>query len=159
MSREWKSKSQLGEVWNPKQDANGAPKFVAEVDDYIDGVYMDRKDGIGQYNSTVYNIKGEGGKMYAVWGDTVLNGEMNKYKFGTFLRIKFAGRKRKKDVKETVAITDKNSFWNWEVMYDASQSGGEVSAADVNDAISAPSLAPNTTSAMAPPAGDDDLPF
>lgn len=158
--RKWGSKSQLGEVWDPKKNADGTVKSTALDSDYLDGIYMDRKEGIGQYNSTVHNIQDDNGKLWAVWGDTVLNKEMEKYKFGTYMRIKFEGRKYKKDAKAGSPYSNTNSFWHWNVMYDENQSGGEVSAADVNDAISAPSLAPVTTNAaMAPSAGDSGLPF
>lgn len=159
--RSFKSKSELGEVWDPKKNPDGTPRFVAEESDYLDGLYMDRKTGIGQYNSTVHNIQDDNGKLWAIWGDTVLNKEMEKYKFGTYMRIKFEGRKGKKDNKPGVVLNDKNSFWHWNVMYDENQSGGEVSAADVNDAISAPSLAPTANNnAMAQSAGGDSpLPF
>lgn len=158
MSRNWKSKSQLGTVWNPKVDANGAPRFEATEEDFIEGTYVDRKDNVGQYNSTVYNIQSDDGEIQAVWGDTVLNGEMNKYKFGMYLKIKFAGRKRKKDVKDSVPMNDKNSFWNWEVFYDDS-TGEPVSANDVNDAISTPSLTPGNNSLGDSNGSTDDLPF
>ncbi len=159
--RNWKSKSQLGEVWDPKKNADNTARFIASKDDYIDGVYMDRKEGIGQYNSTVHNVQDDSGKLIAIWGDTVLNKEMEKYKFGTYMRIKFEGRKAKKDTKEGVALTDKNSFWHWNVMYDENQSGGEVSAADVNDSISAPAMAPEANPFQAVPSEMDKgpLPF
>lgn len=145
----YKSRSDLGTTWNPKKDEAGNPRYVATEDDYIEGVYVDRKDNIGQYNSTVYNIEKPDGSIIAVWGDTVLDKEMDKYKFREFIKIKFEGRALKKDVKAGSAFTDKNSFWTWKVYVDESYTpGASASAESAHDSIQPPVIS-----------NSDSLPF
>jgi len=115
---EWESTKGSGNSWNPTKDEDGDPRTEATPEDYLDGYYVDKKENVGQYNATVYTLQKEDGEKVDVWGTTALNGEMDKVRMGSFIRIKWLG---KLPTKAGALIPEKkrkstDSFHSWEVL-------------------------------------------
>jgi hypothetical protein len=109
-----------GQSWNPKVNADGSPKMEALETDYLDGYYASRRDGVGQYNSTVVTIQKDNDERVDVFCDTVLGGEMDKVRLGQYVRIQYKGKKLKKAAlnKAPGALRDTDYFNDWEVFVD-----------------------------------------
>lgn len=148
----------FGQNWNPKKDAEGNERHEATDADFVLGYYVKKEDGVGKHGSTVHQLESEEGIKISIWGDTVLNAHFDKVKLGSFVKVKWEGRRRKKDVKESAPITDKNSFNDWDIrvhktkVYEGLAEGSPL----FNEKET---KAPVTNKAMAQEQVNDDLPF
>lgn len=162
----FKSTKGSGVTWNPTQDADGNKRTKATKDDILDGYYVGMKTDVGENNSNVYTITKEDGSDVDVWGTTVLNNELAKIPFGTFIRIQWHGRKYKKQFENSKAeFTSKNSFHDFEVFVDDETprlTSGLKGAAQQNDAEKTPANVQKGAVAgksFAAKEEDDSLPF
>ncbi len=57
----------------------------------VQGVYEERRDGVGQHQSTVYGIRTEQHGLLNVWGTTLLDDLMGKIPTGNEVRIERTG--------------------------------------------------------------------
>ena len=157
-----------GDLWNPTKDAEGDPRQVTK-DDYLDGYYVDRKDGIGEHNSIIYTIQKADGSRVGVWGTKVLNDEMEKQRRGSFIRIQWLGKKLTKAgaIKPEKKRQSTDSFHDWEVFVDNSVKALDVHVSEGEKAFS-PADKPaklstsqnGATSSERPTVeAEDDLPF
>lgn len=111
-----------GNIWNPTKDADGNPREVADENDYIEGIYVDKKEGIGRNDANIYTIEKEDGSRYDVWGTTSLNGEFGKIRLGSTVKIQWHGKKLTKSG-EKVPVKQRqstDSFHDYEVFVDDS---------------------------------------
>jgi hypothetical protein len=120
--RKWTStKGQgSGKTWDPKKDDEGNVRVEATDNDFLEGFYFKRTDGVGQYKSTVVVIQDDQGVNTDVWCDTVLKGEMDKQRIGSYLRLQWLGRRVKKSSEHKLPKQRKNDdfFNDWEVFVD-----------------------------------------
>lgn len=92
----FKSTKGSGNIWDPRKDETGAKRTVATENDFIDGYYVSMKEGVGMHKSNVYSLRTTEGKDMEVWGSTVIDGEMEKIRLGTMIRIKWLGYQESK---------------------------------------------------------------
>lgn len=159
MSRNFKSKKGSGDVWNPKIMPDGETKLEADDNDFIDGTYVEKKENVGEYKSTVYVLeKEETGDEVSVWGNAVLNDQFKNIPVGSFIRIKYLGGKLKKRVPvgEKFSEKKKNFYFDWEVFVDEDSKPAPAAAQPRN---MAPALQPQNDAASFNNAEEDSLPF
>lgn len=123
-----------GESWNPKANKDKVPYAPAErtfdatvqpdhkTKDILIGYFVDKREGVGQHLSTVHTfiVKDEQGqytKKVDVWGDTVLNKEIEKVPaMNILVKLEWLGQGVKKGMKEG----QKGAGFNkWDVGYKA----------------------------------------
>lgn len=115
----FKSTKGSGNVWNPKKDSDGNERVEAKPSDFLDGFYVDRRDGVGEFNSSVFTFRNkETDEETDVWGDTVLTSELDKIRLGKYVRVQWHGKKFKKAFQNAKTFTQTNSFHDWEVFVD-----------------------------------------
>lgn len=126
--RNYVSEKGSGNVWNPKVNPDGSPKAKATDADILEGFYIARKDGVGQYSSSVITIQDDNDVKHDVWLDTTLKGEIDKKKFGQWLCLQWLGKKLKKssESKPKPSLRDTDYFHNWEVFVDVDQKPMEI---------------------------------
>jgi hypothetical protein len=181
---EWESTKGSGSSWNPKQDDEGIMYAPAErvydatkqpnhaEKDILVGYYIDKRDGIGQYNSSVITVveKSTGTKK-DVWLDTVLAKELDKVpSMNILVKLEWLGTKLKKDKKEG----QKGATFNaWDVKYNSKDvyQGGAPVPNVASEAQQSKSVPESTPAKPAPVKGakmnvdevsgedTDDLPF
>lgn len=57
----------------------------------IEGVYVNKREGAGKYNSKIYYIDTGNDGIKMVWGSTVLDEKMNSINQGNYVRITLTG--------------------------------------------------------------------
>jgi hypothetical protein len=139
-------------TWNPGKGIPRHETAESRKNAYLIGHFIGKKEGIGKYNSTIYNIKLEKvgnekdldgpaseGDTVEVWGSGALDYKMREISVGEKIMIKWEGKKQKED-------SNDNPFHAYEVFRDTksepiavSESVPENQAADMDE--------------------DDDLPF
>lgn len=67
--------------WNPEKTG-----------DSIEGIYISKKEKVGENDSVVYNIRQEDGNVISVWDCVVLSSKMALLEFGTDIRIEYLGK-------------------------------------------------------------------
>lgn len=132
--------------FDPKDDANNI----------MEGYYIERADIPGKDNKTfavhkIHEVMPDGslGTIWGVSGGMVLDERMENITLGSFVQIKYAGRKHKKGIPVTNAFSQTNSFHLWETAIDSNaipyqQISGKAIAAP---AAAKPSNPPAATSA------------
>lgn len=63
-----------------------------EVNDEVRGSYVDMRQGVGQYNQTVYTIQKEDGSHITVSGNAGIDRAMVKIPLGSEVKIVYLGR-------------------------------------------------------------------
>lgn len=119
-----KASSDIKNVWDPRANEKNSFYFEATNDqvNIIDGYIVDVDHGVGIHNSTVWKMHevlpdGKLGEIWAIWGDKVLNGELEKVTLGAFIRVQYKGKKFPKG-KEQQNFTKNNSYHIWDVFVD-----------------------------------------
>lgn len=122
--------------FDPKDDENNI----------MEGYYIERADIPGKDNKTftvhkVHEVLKDGslGTVWGVSGGMVLDERMENIEIGSFVQIKYAGRKHKKGIPVTNAFSQTNSFHMWETAIDRNaipykQLTGKTLAQPVNNA-------------------------
>lgn len=128
---DWESGNGSGNTWNPKQNADKIPYAPADrvydatkqpdhaEKDILIGHWIDKREGIGQYNSDVITVVSQkDGKKYDVWLDTVLGKELEKVpSMNILVRLEWLGTKLKDKMKEG----QKGATFNaWDVKWKSS---------------------------------------
>ena len=75
--------TELPEVWKPEKEG-----------DYIEGVYIKKKEKTGPNKSNLYVLEVAGEKK-AVWGSKVLDDKMDDVEIGDLIRITYKGEEKK----------------------------------------------------------------
>ena len=142
--------------YDPKDDANNI----------MEGYYIERADIPGKDNKTfavhkIHEVLPDGsmGQVWGVSGGMVLDERMENIPLGSFVQVKYAGRKHKKGIPVTNAFSQTNSFHMWETAIDKnaipySQLTGKTVTAGAPAATGAApknsTVPANTTNATAP---------
>lgn len=69
------------------------------IGDSIQGIYIEKEENVGQYNSNLYTLKNKDGEI-KFWGSTVLDNLMEKVPFGREVRITYMGKQPSKTGKQ-----------------------------------------------------------
>lgn len=150
------------DVWNPTKDKEGDSRTEATPDDYLIGYYIDKKEGVGQNDSTVFTVERKSdGKRLSVWGTRILVDEMDKVRIGSLVKITWLGKKLTKAgaLKPEKKRTSTDSYHAWEVgvsKNDTSRIGGAAQNVTPPPAKAKEATASNQ---VAPPAEEEELPF
>lgn len=78
------------------------------VGESIQGKYIDKEEGVGQFKSNLYTVRTQEGEI-KVWGSTVLDNLMEKVPLSSEVKIIFQGKKPSK--------AGKNPWKDYKVMY------------------------------------------
>lgn len=70
-------------LWNPQT-----------VGDELEGMYVDKKTGVGSNNSNIYTVQTEDGKFVAFWGTSVIDSNFARIPLGAGVKIVFQGKVR-----------------------------------------------------------------
>lgn len=63
-----------------------------EANNTLEGLYIEKKEGVGENRSTVYTIENaKDNKKYDMWGSTVIDNKMKAVDEGNEVRIVFKG--------------------------------------------------------------------
>lgn len=98
MSQEWKEAKEMlypAVRWEAETDADTAEKTVY-LGEAVQGLYIDKKDGLGANNSTIYTIEVPNVGKVGVWGSQVLDARMKQIVIGSEVRITFLGLQKAK---------------------------------------------------------------
>lgn len=79
------------------------------VGESIQGRYIDKEEGVGQFKSNLYTIKTQKGEEIKFWGSTVLDNLLEKVPLSCEVKIIFQGKKPSK--------SGKNPYKDYKVMY------------------------------------------
>lgn len=152
---EWKKAGEAAPTWDPSKDENGALLLEPIAGkSTLEGLFVERKDNVGQHGKSVAVIETEEGIRKSVWLDTVLEEKFNNIKVGYEVKIEFKGRKKKKaaENKHPSALDKKTDYYKiWDVFYKEPEGGVK----------SQPTQQAQVSNAVAPSSGDEDdgMPF
>ena len=123
-------KVELGSAWKP--EAAG---------DEVGGVYVGKKEHVGENDSNMYTLQQPDGSVQDVWGSTVIDGQMRQVTIGSEVRIVFLGTKD--------SPKRKGKYYNdYEIFFRAAPMQSAKTTADQ----STPEKAP-----LPEPKGDDEI--
>ena len=141
-STPWKPMAveQNGFHFDPKDEENNTMEGY-----YIERADLPGKDGKSFTVHKVHEVLKDGslGQIWGVSGGMVLDERMESAPVGSFIQIKYAGRKHKKGIPVTNAFSQTNSFHMWEV-------GIDKNAVPYNQVAGAKSVTQHTNSTPAP---------
>ena len=60
--------------------------------DSVEGFYLAMQEDVGKYKSNAYKLESKGGERWLVFGNNVLDDQMQFAKFGDLIRIVFKGK-------------------------------------------------------------------
>lgn len=101
-----KSGGELNPAWNSTEDGS----IVLKKGDTLEGLLVDKKTNVGQFDKTVYTVEKKGGDKMDVWGSAVLERGLNPLPIGTLVRLTYLGKEKAKSG---------GSYHNYEIEYDA----------------------------------------
>lgn len=175
MSRTMTSTRGSGNTWDPTVDAEKNPKEEALPTDFLEGYYVGRKDGVGEYGATVITIETEEGERFDHFLRTSVKEEIAKVRYGTFIKIQWHGMKLKKaakdkspkQLKSTDYFHDFEVFVDWDgPLHPQFANGGGTGVAAQGTTNSTPATVGKAAPATNTPepeftgeAPEDDLPF
>ncbi len=89
MTQEEKAKDNTWKEVNPEI----SDMWDCEKDKTIQGVYVAKKENVGENNSNVYVLT-VGNTKVGVWGSVVLDGRFEQIKQGSEVKIEYLGKKK-----------------------------------------------------------------
>ncbi len=76
--------------WTPEpKNSDDKSVFMGEV---IQGLYKNKKTGVGQNSSNIYEIQLPDGQLVGVWGSKLLDGRFEEIEIGMEVRLTYLGR-------------------------------------------------------------------
>ena len=119
--------------------------FLGEA---VQGFYVNKRNNVGQNESSVYELKLENGELVSFWGSDLLDGKFAEIPLGSSVRVTFLGIAQPKTPKG-------RAYQNFRVEYDDSVRAPMKEVGHPADQV-APSTAtaPSAPVAPAAPAGD-----
>lgn len=97
------------EVRNEEEEKEPVKMWEPDtVGEFIQGIYIDREEDVGQFKSNLYSVKTDTGEV-KFWGSTVLDSLMEKVPLSSEVRITFQGKKPSKK--------GKKAWKDYKVMY------------------------------------------
>lgn len=113
--------------WDPRATEKNGFHFKAGDDknNVMEGYYVEKADIMGKENKTfavhkIHEVLSDG-TMGTIWGTSggmVLDERMDNVPIGSFIRLEYTGRKHKKGIPPTNAMSQTNSFHTWDVKID-----------------------------------------
>ena len=91
-----------GDIWDPTKGPAGADgkatvRTEANEKDFIIGWFLGYEEGQGRdKNSRIYRIQPDEGDQKSVWGCMILDEQMDKITIGSYVMIKWLGKKQPK---------------------------------------------------------------
>ncbi len=85
---DWKQVNNKGgnsEAWKPEKEG-----------EEVSGIYVDRRENVGPYNSTIHTLQKEDGTQAAIFGSAVLNDNFSKISFGDSVKVVYTGKTKNK---------------------------------------------------------------
>ena len=73
-----------------------AKDVILQIGDAVEGRYIDKIEGIGDNNSTVYVLEEKDGSKTGVWSSTVLDNRFKRIAIGKMLRVEYIGKEKGK---------------------------------------------------------------
>jgi hypothetical protein len=67
--------------------------WPSEAGNVLNGVYEAKKEDVGPNHSTIYNVRGDDGLLYAIWSTSILEEKFVNVPFGTPLNVQYLGLK------------------------------------------------------------------
>lgn len=116
--------------------------FLGEA---VQGFYVNKRNNVGQNESSVYELKLDNGELVSFWGSDLIDGKFAEIPLGSSVRVTFLGIAQPKTPKG-------RAYQNFRVEYDDSvrapmKEVGHPADAPVAQAPSAPATAPAGDSA------------
>ena len=126
-----------------------------EAGQSIEGFYVKKSENCGtKQDSNIFSLKTEKGESLSFWGTKVLDDQMEKVEFGSYVKIDYLGKLKAK--------TGGMSYHAFEVFVDASTAGVTQAPAAAPKAAASPvaaKQAPKAAVASDDPFGDDEDPI
>lgn len=72
------------------KNADQAEKTVY-MGDAVQGFYVNRREGVGQNGSNVYELKLPDGQLVSIWGSALLDGKFKEIPLGCEVRVEYLG--------------------------------------------------------------------
>jgi hypothetical protein len=72
------------------KNADQAEKTVYKGDS-IQGFYVNKRTGVGQNDSNVYEIELAGGELVSMWGSALIDGKFDEIPMGCEVRVEYLG--------------------------------------------------------------------
>jgi hypothetical protein len=155
------------EKWDPRATESNGFHFKAgdDANNVLEGYYVEAAELEGKANAdgkkssfTVHKIHevlkdGSMGKVWGTSGGKVLDESMEKITIGSYVRVEYTGKRRKKDVPPANHISQTNSYHTWNVGVDKNAipynqlpgSKGIDASVAKNASASTPASAPDNT--------------
>lgn len=135
------AKEQMGEMLRWTAEPKKPDEKTIYLGDVVNGWYVNKKTGVGQNESNVYEIKLKDGRLVSMWGSSLLDGKFDEVPLGSEVRITYLGIAQPKTPKG-------RAYQNFKVEFD------KDSRAPMNEAgqASAPAAAAPTAPATPAPA-------
>jgi hypothetical protein len=77
-------------MWQ-KASSDLAPTWEKAAQKTVQGVLVDKREHVGQFDSSVFTIEQEGGKKVAVWAKGILEQQIKPMLIGTMVKITWKG--------------------------------------------------------------------
>lgn len=94
---------------NPNEDDNSIIWDPQNEGDFIEGIYVEKEEEVGNFNSNMYHFNSDG-QIIKVWGSTVLDGLMKKVGLNSKVMIKYGGIKGKKNKYKTFRVFEDENY-------------------------------------------------
>lgn len=65
-----------------------------ETDKEFVGVFLEKREHIGDNDSNVYVFEGEDNKTYGIWGNSILDSRLKNIQVGEEVKIEYLGKKK-----------------------------------------------------------------
>lgn len=80
-----------------KASSDLAPSWDKEKQKTVEGCITEKKEHVGQYDSTVVTVEQKGGEKVAVWAKGVLEGQLKPLPVGSIIRVTYTGKVKTKN--------------------------------------------------------------
>jgi len=78
----WTTAGENNEMWNGEGS--------------VQGIYVSKKEDVGQNKSNIYNIRKADKALVGIWGSTVLDGRFSEIEIGSEVKVTALGEKESK---------------------------------------------------------------
>lgn len=111
MSENWQEASGMGKTirWREEAQSDKEAEKTVYIGAVVEGIYEDKRENIGENDSTMYMIRSADGELYSVWTTTILKDKMEKIPMGSEVRIECLGEQKAK--------TGGRVYTNFKVMF------------------------------------------
>lgn len=145
------AKEQFGKMlrWTEQPKNSDQAEKTIFLGEMVQGFYVNKRENVGQNESSVYELKLVNGELVSFWGSDLLDGKFKEIPLGSEVRVTYLGISQPKTPKG-------RAYANFKVEYDATSRAPMTEVGHPADAPTAPT-APAPTAAPAsnqtPPPG------